>query len=172
MFVTSPDRKRLCIVAVFLVLLFCLIVVRFYQIQIVEGDKWASVALTQHQYVATLPCMRGSFYSNTSIKKGHPGEEQPFVIDVPKFHLFIDPDSIPEPVKLKMAREFAIRFGINKPAEFMKKSRSRKIASWLDRDQREQIEIWWREFAKREKIVHNAIYFTAEYKRSYPFGTL
>lgn len=172
MFVDSPDRKRLCIAAVFLVLLFCLIIVRFYQIQIIEGDKWASVALAQHQYVAIEPCMRGSFYSNSSVKQGHPGEAQPFVIDVPKFHLFIDPDSIPAAVKPKMARELCGRFGIDKEVEFGKKSRSRKIASWLDREQRGKIEQWWREFASREQIVRNAIFFTSEYKRSYPFGTL
>ncbi|PIS02413.1 MAG: penicillin-binding protein 2 [Chlamydiae bacterium CG10_big_fil_rev_8_21_14_0_10_42_34] len=170
--VESPDRKRLCFVAVFLSLFFCLLVVRFYQIQIVEGDKWASAALAQHQYVATEPCMRGSFYSNTSVKQGHPGEEQPFVVDVPKFHLFIDPDSIPETAKSKMALEFSKRFGIDKKGEFFKKSRSRKIASWLDRDDRIKIENWWNQFCRQEKIVKNAIYFTAEFKRSYPFGPL
>ena len=103
--VESSDRKRLVVVAVFLSLLFCLLIIRFYQIQIIEGDKWAAAAMSQHQYVATEPCMRGSFYSNTSIKQGHPGEAQPFVIDVPKFHLFIDPDSIPAAVKEKMAEE-------------------------------------------------------------------
>lgn len=170
--IESADRKRLCLLAAFLSILFCLLIVRFYQIQIIEGDKWTSAALAQHQYVVTEPCMRGSFYSNTSIKQGHPGEEQPFVIDVPKFHLFIDPDSIPEGVKEKMAQELQRRFGIDKRAEFLKKSRSRKIASWLDRETRGQIESWWSEFSRREKLVRNAIYFTAEYKRSYPFGSL
>jgi cell division protein FtsI (penicillin-binding protein 3) len=169
--VESSGRKRLCFVAVFLAILFCLIIIRFYQIQIIEGDKWASAALTQHQYVATIPCMRGSFYSNTSIKKGHPGEEQPFVVDVPKFHLFIDPDSIPPEVKGKMAKELS-RFVADRSAEFYKKSRSRKIATWLDREKRNQIEEWWFDFAKKEKLPRNALYFTSEFKRSYPFGTM
>jgi cell division protein FtsI (penicillin-binding protein 3) len=173
MFPVDPsDRKRLCVLAGFLSIVFCLLIVRFYQIQIVEGDKWASAALAQHQYVAKEPCMRGSFYSNTSIKQGHPGEALAFVIDVPKFHLFIDPQSIPDTVKPKMAQELARRFGIDKKDEFVKKSRSRKIATWLDRDKRGQIEKWWNEFSKQEKIVRNAIYFTSEFKRSYPFGSL
>lgn len=171
--VESPDRKRLCFVAVFLCILFCLLIIRFYQIQIIEGDKWAAAALAQHQYVATEPYQRGSFYSNTSIKQGHPGEAQPFVIDVPKFHLYIDPDSIPEAVKEKMAKELQAHLpGNDKQAEFYKKSRSRKIATWLDREKRAQIEQWWGVFARREKLVRNALYFTSEYKRSYPFGTL
>ncbi|HSX11260.1 MAG TPA: penicillin-binding protein 2 [Chlamydiales bacterium] len=171
--VESSDRKRLCIIAVSLCILFCLLIIRFYQIQIVEGDKWAATALAQHQYVATEPCRRGSFYSNTSIKQGHPGEAQPFVVDVPKFHLYIDPESIPESAKGAMAKELhALLPGLDKRGEFYKKSRSRKIATWLDREKRVQIEKWWGEFARREKIVRNALYFTAEYKRSYPFGTL
>ncbi len=171
--VESSDRKRLCFVAVFLSLLFCLLIIRFYQVQIIEGDKWAAAALAQHQYVATEPCMRGSFYSNTSIKQGHPGEEQPFVVDVPKFHLFIDPDSIPDLVKPKMAKELlAYLPGMDKRAEFFKKSRSRKIAAWLDREKRAEIEVWWSAFARREKLARNALFFTSEYKRSYPFGSL
>jgi cell division protein FtsI (penicillin-binding protein 3) len=173
MTVESSTRARLCFVAVFLSICFCLLIVRFYQIQIIEGDKWASLALAQHQSVVTEPCMRGSFYSNTTAKLGHPEEKQPFVIDVLKFHLFIDPDSISEAVKPKMIKElFAILGPLNKEGEFYKKSRSRKIASWLDREKREEIEAWWGPFSRREKIVRNAIYFTSEYKRSYPFGSM
>lgn len=173
MTVDSSDRKRLCFVAVSLSILFSLLIIRFYQIQIIEGDKWAAAALAQHQYVATVPCMRGSFYSNTDIKKGHPGEKQPFVIDVLKFHLFIDPDSIPESVKVKMAKElFAYLPGVDKRGDFYKKSRSRKIATWLSQEKKSEIESWWRDFSRREKIVRNAMFFTSEYKRSYPFGSM
>ena len=174
----AQDRKRLVWVAVFLSLLFCSLVVRFYQIQIVEGEKWTQVALSQHQYIATEPFMRGSFYSNTSIKEGHPEERQPFVIDVPKFHLFIDPDSIPVSSREKMAKGLSSLFHFSPEAEakmrseFEKKSRSRKIAGWLDRDQRKEIEDWWTVFSSKEKIVRNALFFTSDYKRSYPFGTM
>lgn len=170
--------KRLVGLSVFLAALFCLLIVRFYQIQIVEGDKWTRYALAQHQYVAIEPFVRGSFYSNTSIKKGHPGEKQPFVVDVPKFHLMIDPDSIPEPVKAKMAEELLSRLPIpleqkqRLRPEFFRKSRSRKLVAWLDRTQRAAIEAWWNGFAKQEKLVRNALFFVSDYKRSYPFGSL
>jgi cell division protein FtsI (penicillin-binding protein 3) len=171
--VETSDRKRLCVVALFLLILFCLLIIRFYQIQIIEGDKWSTAALAQHQCVVKEPCMRGSFYSNTQVKQGHPEEEQPFVVDVPKFHLFIDPDSIPETVKEKMAKELSSFLGgMDKKGEFFKKSRSRKIATWLDREKRAQIESWWQDFSRKEKVVRNALFFTSEYKRSYPFGSL
>src|SRR3989344_5669080 len=102
--VETQDRKRLVWVSVFLSLLFCALIVRFYQIQIVEGDKWTQIALSQHQSILIEPFMRGSFYSNTAIKEGHPEEKQPFVVDIPKFHLFIDPDSIPPALREKMAK--------------------------------------------------------------------
>ena len=173
--VGSTDRKRLLFVAVFLFLLFCLLIIRFYQIQIVDGEKWTQVALSQHQAVVTEPFMRGSFYSNTSIKEGHPEEEQPFVIDVLKFHLYIDPDSIPDAVKGKMAQQLVALLKVDPKslrAEFDKKSRSRKISSWLELEEKNRILAWWNEFSKKEKIVRNALYFLSDYKRSYPFGTL
>ena len=168
-------HKRLVVVAVFLSLLFCALIIRFYQIQIVEGDKWTQVALSQHQYVVTEPFMRGSFYSNTSIKTGHPEEDIPFVVDVPKFHLFVDPDSIPETFRGAIAKELSSRLKLPTTtllSELEKKSRSRKIAKWLERDQRKQIEAWWEPFAARNKIARNALFFTAEFKRSYPFGSM
>lgn len=172
--VNSSDRKRLCVIAFFLCVLFCQLIVRFYYIQIIEGDKWAAAAVAQHQYVVTEPCMRGSFYSNTSIKEGHPGEKQPFVVDVPKFHLFIDPDSIPEPYKLEMAQELfqMLPSSQDRMEDFFKKSRSRKIATWLSREKRAEIEGWFRDFAAKRKIARNALFFRGEFKRSYPFGSL
>ena len=169
------ERNRLVIVAVFLSTLFCALVIRFYQIQIIEGDKWTKTALSQHQYVLPEPFMRGSFYSNTSIKEGHPEDEQPFVVDMIKFHLFIDPQSIPELLREKMALALSLQLSISKEKirpEFEKKSRSRKIAQFLDRGQRKAIEEWWHRFSIDEKIVRNALFFTSDYKRSYPFGSM
>lgn len=174
----SHERKRLVTVAIFLCVLFSLLIFRFYQIQIVDGEKWSKIALSQHQVVLTEPFKRGAFYSNTSIIPGHAEDEQPFVIDVPKFHLFIDPDSIPPAVKSRMARELFAQLNFTTEqqkkmfGEFDKKSRCRKICMWLSREQREKIQLWWNEFSSKEEIVRNAIFFTSDYQRSYPFGTL
>lgn len=168
-------KDRLIVVSVFLLFLFCALIVRFYQIQILEGEKWTKVALSQHQYVAAEPFRRGSFYSNTSLLPFHPEDEQPFVIDVAKFHLFIDPDSIPSSLKEKMAEEIARILHVDASQilpEFLRKSRSRKIAEFLDRSERSEIEKWWNGFRIKEKIVRNAIFFTTDYKRSYPFGSM
>lgn len=182
---TSFPVKRLAAIAAVLFILFFSLIGRFYVIQILEQEKWTRIALSQHQYEVLIPFMRGSFYSNPSVKQGHPEEEQPFVIDVPKFHLFIDPESIPKQAKSKMAGQLYARLALisqapqgsmeeyrKMHAEFEKKSRSRKIAMWLDRTARKKLETWWRQFAKEEKIARNALFFTSEFQRSYPFGSL
>jgi cell division protein FtsI (penicillin-binding protein 3) len=175
----SPgDQKRLVGMAVFLSLLFCLLIVRFYQIQIVEGAHWTQIALSQHQYVIDEPFRRGAFFSNTSIKKGHPEAPQPFVMDIPKFHLHVDADAIPSSVKENMGEELAGLLKLSKEEkralkkELEKKSRSRRLASFLDRAKRSEIAEWWSGFAKREKIVRNGIFFLSDYQRSYPFGSM
>ncbi len=172
------NSQRLVVLAVFLCFLFCTLVIRFYQIQILQGEKWTQVALQQHQCVIVEPSKRGSFYSNTTIKAGHPEASQPFVVDILKFHLCIDPDSIPQGLKEKMARELTLRFSLSSDqiskihSEFHKKSRSRKLIQWLDREQRKSIEEWWHPFAAKEKIPKNALFFVSDYQRSYPFGSM
>ena len=173
--INSSYRKRLVFSAVFLTLLYCLLIVRFYFIQILQEEHWTQVALNQHQYVEDVPFKRGSFYSNTSIKQGHPEDAQPFVIDVQKFHLFIDPDSIPAPAKLSIAEAIGQMLNVS-PAlltkELERKARSRKIASFLEGSKRDEILHWWHRVSKQQKIARNAVFFKADTKRSYPFGSM
>lgn len=169
------NRIRLVFLAAFIGILFCSLIVRFYQIQILQGSYWTKLALNQHQFVVTEPFKRGCFFSNTTVKKGHPEEDIAFVVDVQKFHLFIDPDSIPERVKTQMVQELYQKFHFDPDflkKEFFRKSRSRKIASWLEKKEKDLIEAWWNQFYRKEKIVRNAIFFTSEYRRSYPFGSM
>ncbi|MBI3211444.1 MAG: penicillin-binding protein 2, partial [Simkania negevensis] len=53
-----------------------------------------------------------------------------------------------------------------------KKSRSRRLKSWLGEEERKKIEKWWRPFAKKEKLLSNSLYFIDDYQRSYPYGKL
>ncbi len=175
-----PHRsiQRLLWVAFAVFSCFIVLIGRFYLIQILEHEKWVKEALAQHQYIDTIPFMRGSFYSNTSIKLGHPEENQPFVVDVPAFHLFADPDAIALGAKETIVEQLAffLRWSAEQKekarAELHRKSRSRKMAMWLDRETRDAIEAWWRPFARQEKIAANALFFSSEYKRSYPFGSM
>lgn len=171
-------RKRLVWLSLCLLALFCLLIVQFYKIQIIEGEKWTKVALHQHQLLVKEPPQRGLFYSNTSIKLGHPSEPVPFVITVPKFHLFADPDSLPMAAKREVAKKLFDLLSLEASekqklvSNLLKKSRSRKLIMWLSKEKKEQILSWWGSYARKQKIPRNALYFVQDYKRSYPFGDL
>ncbi len=153
-------------------------IIQFFKIQIIEGDRWTKKAYAQHHLVITEPFKRGLFYSNASIKAGHPDFSQPLVIDVPKFHLYIDPESIKEEVRDEMARCLGQLLHLRQPdqeklrAQFDKKSRSRKLVMWINRDIQSAIQQWWLPYAKAHKMARNALFFVQDYKRSYPFGKL
>src|ERR1700722_2470260 len=165
---------RLVVVAIGIFFLFSLLIAHYFKIQIIESEKWVKEARSQHEFIVKEPFRRGAFYSNTTIKKGHPDSPQPLVFDVTKFHLFIDPISIPEqhrePVATHLIRLTSIDPEIRK--EFELKSRSRRLALWLDRETKNAVLQWWIPYAKKHKMACNAIYFVTDYRRSYPFGKL
>ncbi|MBI2742892.1 MAG: penicillin-binding protein 2 [Chlamydiales bacterium] len=171
-------RKRLLYVAFFVLVLFSLLIVQFFKIQIVEGEKWTREARRQHQFVIADPFHRGLFYSNTAIKKGHPHIAQPLVVDVPKFHLFADPGSLSEPLKAEVVSGIAQTLHLTKEesekvrAHLSKKSRNRKLRMWLSQEERNNVLRWWDGFYRKNKLPRNALYFIQDYKRSYPFGHL
>ena len=175
---TSQDRKRLIIVALGLFFLFSLLLLQFYKIQIVEGEKWRRTANKQHRLAVVEPFRRGVFYSNTAIKKGHPEKAQAFVIDVPKFHLYADPGALPAQLRGEIVQKLQTILHLD-PAQVQKlshqlgkESRSRKLVLWLSRESYDQILKWWTPYAKSHKIPRNALFFVQDYKRSYPFGKL
>lgn len=176
--ITSKERKRLLWIAIFIFILFSLLVTQYYRIQILEGQKWAEQAEKQHFFVIKEPFMRGTFYSNPYIKKGHPAEPKRFVIDVPKFHLYVDPLSIPPEFRDEIANrltDFLALTGIEAlllRQQLDKQSRSRKIAMWLDKETHQSIHDWWQGYARQQKIPRNALFYIKDYQRSYPFGKL
>ena len=175
----SSDHRRLVVISIFLFLLFCLLIMQFYKVQIIEGEKWAEQGRAQHEHLVIEPFMRGSFFSNTSVKEGQPQEDLAFVMDVLKFHLFIDPEALPDPLKSEIAKKIFAFCPLSSQEErekvlhsFFRKSRSRKIVSWMDRNTKEKILQWWTPYAKKHKIASNAIFFVQDFKRSYPFSSL
>jgi len=165
-------RNRLATISLALLTLFSLLIVRFYQIQIIEGAKWARIAKGQHELLVTLPAKRGRFFGNTQIKKGHPARDTPYVTDVVKFHLYADPMAIKggfkEEIGLKLSELIAVPSPVIN-SHLSRKSRSRKLMMWLDPEKKKEIETWWHPFARLNRIPKNAIYFIQDYKRSYPF---
>ncbi len=171
-------RKRLVWVSLSLLFLFCLLIVQFFRIQVMDGEKWTKAAKAQHQLVVSEPFKRGLFYSNTSLKRGHPESPQAFVIDVPKFHLFADPYVIPPELRREITQGLQAFLQLDDAGyqklggQFERKSRSRKLAMWLDRGLMLEMQKWWFQYAKLKKLPRNALFFVQDYQRSYPFGKL
>lgn len=174
----ARDRKRLVLIMLMLFSLLALLIVQFYRVQILEGELWSKIAHRQHFFIVKEPAHRGTFYSNTAIKKGQPETPQKLVVDIQRFHLYIDPQSIPEKNRDEMANVLKdlLKIADSKQAalrsHFNRKSRSRKLAMWLDSETRKTIMQWWEPYARKRKIVRNALYFVSDYQRSYPFGKL
>jgi cell division protein FtsI (penicillin-binding protein 3) len=167
-------RKRVVILALGMFFLFSLLIGHYFKIQILESEKWIKEALSQHEFIIKEPFKRGAFYSNTTIKKGHPESPQPLVIDVTKFHLYLDPLSIPQQHRDEITNHLVQLASLDPliRKEFDLKSRSRRIAFWLEREKKEEILQWWIPYAKKHKIACNALFFVTDYRRSYPFGKL
>lgn len=176
--VRESDRKRVLIVGLGIFFLFSLLIVQFFNIQMVEGEKWAREAIRQHFFTVREPFVRGTFYSNTSLRKDGPEIPQKLVFDIQKFHLYVDPFSIAPGYRQGIIKNLNTILQIppeqqnNFAAQFRKKSRSRKLAVWLDKEDKEKVLQWWTPYARHRRIPRNALYFVADYQRSYPFGKL
>jgi len=155
-----------------------LLIVKFFSIQIINGEKWEEIARKQHFFLVKEPFTRGTFWSNAKVRKGHPDNHQRLAVDIQSFHLFIDPLSIPKIHRETISEHLQERLSMTDSEkmqlrkQFEKNSRSRKLASWLEVDSKEGISAWWSRYAQKHKIARNALYFVPVHRRSHPFGKL
>ena len=168
-------HQRILFVAFGLIALFSGLIVKFFHIQVLDHKKWVAKANLQHQTVVTDNFKRGVFYSNTSVKVGHEEKPKPLAYDVLKYHLFVDPISIPAEHHEPICDMLATFTHVDKSelmTQFGKKSRSRKLVKWLSSDQKITLENWFKGYARRTKLASNGLFFVRDYKRVYPFGKL
>ncbi|MBN1915069.1 MAG: penicillin-binding protein 2 [Parachlamydiales bacterium] len=171
------DNYFLVVLAVGIFFLFSLLILRFFHLQVIEGERWTTIGQKQHKKFSMVPFERGHFFSNTSIGQSMQSD-QPFVINVVEFHLFADPDAIPFNNKKEILQKIYQTIALDeKEKEFVasqlyKKSRCRKLIWWIDKNKRDLLEDWWVAYAHKHKISPNALYFIHDYHRSYPFGTM
>ncbi len=169
------NNLRLLYAGLFLVFLFSLLIMQFFILQVVQQSYWQKKARAQHVFVIEDPFRRGVFYSNSGLQPSHPAKVTPFVIDVQKFHLHADPYSIPDGKRQAVGELLVKHFDLT-PEEverhLSKRSRDRVLSRFLLKEQKEEFLSVWRPFARKEKIASNAIFFTSDYQRSYPYGSL
>jgi cell division protein FtsI (penicillin-binding protein 3) len=172
--VKIQDRKKLVVVAFFVFSLFCFLILQFFNIQVLEHKKWKSKAKAQHQFTIQEPFKRGSFYSGGYLSKIHEDPPAALVIDLPVFHLYIDSTAIPCELKEELALSLSNFVASYEKIyeESQKKSRSRKLATALTQEKKDEIQGFWSQFAKKHRLAKNALYFVQDYQRSYPYGKL
>lgn len=174
---TVSDHKRVVCLSFLIFACYAVLIAQFYQIQIIDGEKWTTIGDKQHYFIVKEPFKRGRFFSNTSLRKGHPDEPKSFVIDVQKFHLFADATSIPAACRTHITENLGLILKMDDAGKdvllsnLSKKSRSRKLAAWLDKSTYDAILQWWSPYARKNKIPRNALFFVNDYERSYPFGS-
>ncbi len=172
----SPkDRRQLTLLTLGLLLLFSFLIVQFYRVQVIEGDYWTKKAQGQHKWVSSLPFRRGVFYSHASLSPSSQVPAEPLVIDVIKYHLHVDPKALLSGSHQELARflSSALEGKISEEEileHLSKSSRSRRIAMWVDKETKELIEQWWRQWYPQQKVAKNALFFISDYQRSYPYG--
>lgn len=175
---TLVDRRCALSIALVLISLFALLIARFYVIQVLEHRQWWLIAQKQHTFIVKDPFLRGVFYANTNLKKNSPAIDQVLVVDVPKFHLYADPQAIPVERRAEISRQLSIELKLSLADEHLlreqlfKKSRSRQLVPWLDHEMQQRVQKWWQLYAKEYKIARNALFFIKDYQRSYPFGSM
>lgn len=169
-------KKRLLLIALSTFFLFSILIVQYFRLQIVQGERWSQKAQAQHEIIVKEPFRRGTFFANSSLKKDTLQKEQPLVFDLTKYHLYIDPLSLPIDAKKQVAAKVIeilnLEEGANIHASFAKESRNRKIAMWLSLAEKEALLAWWIPYARKKKIATNSLYFITDYKRMYPYGKL
>ncbi len=173
------EYRRILWVSCSIFALFALLVVQFFRVQIIQGEKWQKVARSQHQLVVKEPFKRGKFFANMSLLPTSRDKKQPLVIDIPMVHLFADPYQIPKEKQTHIAEKIKEILALSsKEQEHFsiqmqhEKSRSRKMRMWVSYDERNELLKWWYPFARKNKIASNALFFISDYKRSYPYGAL
>ncbi|MFZ4100072.1 MAG: peptidoglycan D,D-transpeptidase FtsI family protein, partial [Chlamydiia bacterium] len=153
---------------------FGVIALQFLRLQVAQHDFWTERARRQHEFTVREEGRRGRFFANVELCPTHPATPVPLVHDVPKFHLAVDPQSIPEQHRSEMAKRLAQWAGSKAKIleELGRPSHYRRLAMWLDQEIRDKIDGWWHGYAAEHHLPRNALFFVEDYQRSHPYGRL
>lgn len=177
----SRLNNRSQFLAIALISLYTCLVVQFFRLQILQASSWRALARKQHILTLKEPARRGRFLANAQVKLDHPWSEKVLVSDTPKFHLHVDPLSLPredrEPVAKYLSSqlpppELASSEFVKIMGQMKRSSRDRILMEWLEPSERNAVEAWWLQYHRSRRIPRNALFFTCDYQRTYPLGCM
>lgn len=154
---------------------FSALIFQFFKLQVAEGNEWEEKGRKQHYFSVVEPFKRGRFFSQP-LRFWE--KEEPFAIDIKKYHLFCDPALLTPLSKNGVAEALTGLLQLSKEDQdalklsLSKKSRSKKLLSYLSPGEKGQIESWWKEYAKDRQLFRGALFFVRDWRRVYPHGHL
>ena len=153
----------------FFLVAFALLFLQFFKIQVLEGNLWQLLAEQQHYFVVETPAKRGTIYSSSRF-----GNPLPLSLDVEVFDLYGDPKVIPKEKREEIVLSLAELLHLNEGdidairLHLGKKSRRRKLLSWIEEDEKKKILAWWTPYAKAQKLSKNGLFLESNFKRIHP----
>lgn len=174
--VSSQDRFRVLLICFVVILLFGILILKFYWIQIIESEFWQSKAAKQHFTLINEPFKRGDFFALTRSSLVYPPFKQSLNFDLKQYHLHVDVYAIPQEVKEIFAYELAAQLPEKNKKEILLQlnhlSKSRRLCRGIEPGKRKELEQWWVNFSKEHKLPRNAVFFVPDWQRSYPCSYL
>ncbi len=157
---------------------FVLLLFKFYRLQVVEHESWLQKAKNQHTILIREFFQRGRIYASSPLKPGIIDSKTLLARDVPISHLYADPKAIPDEHKKEIVAAILrylspdIHIAQKLKSELHRKSRSRRLVSCIEEEEKLEFLSWWRSFAKAHSLPSNALFFIQDYKRVHPQGRL
>lgn len=144
-------KPRLVIILIWFLGIWCIFILRGFQLQVLPTQKIISAKAKQYQRVVKLNSKRGDIFDRNG---------QEFAISVQAYSLFADPTLIKRPRLLAMRLSKVLDLSQKDILNKLKKPNTRFV--WIDRLQNEEV---------RNKIMswnEKGLGFKEEYKRIYP----
>lgn len=177
----SRLKFRSQLLALALIALYTFLVAQFFCLQVLQVARWRALARKQHILTVKEPARRGRFLANTDVKLDHPSSEKVLVADTPKFHLHVDPLSLPQEDREPIAKYLTSQFSPPERAtadllamlgNMKRRLRDRILVEWLEPSERTSVESWWLQYHRAKRIPRNALFFTSDFQRTYPLGCM
>lgn len=161
---------RLGLLVIGLLCLLSLSFARFFVLQVVQGDYWKQLADKQHVFKVRQPFFRGHLWLDDEIC----GQKYALSYDLAYYHLFADCSQLSPLQKDSIANFLKGKFKLSEPQynhlcrQLKMSSRSRRLISKISLQTKKEVERWWRQFAKEQKLQRNSLFFIQDGLRSHP----
>lgn len=169
--------KKLLVIFFLLLAAQMLLLLRFFQLQLVEGEQWQALARRQHLATEEQLHRRGTIYAEGRSRL-HGSRPLALARDLRVYHLHADCRQLPLPLKPLLAKALGSLLAIapeqqlQLERQLLLDSRNRRLFEALSLQQKQRVDKLWREFSLQYRLSSSALFFLADWHRHYPHGAL